>query len=311
MQALKPRIEDVVHGLIEGLPANGRFDLTSSIGYPLPITIIAEMLGIPVEDREHFRRWTLAIERLAQAVPQEDDLKLAGELRAYLLDQIHIRRVASGPSDDLIAAMVQAEVEGERLSDDEIANNASFLLVAGNSTTTDALGNLVFLLETHPGEKVKLLEDLPARAPNAIEEGLRYDGPVHALFRTALMDTQLEGVEIPEGSRLMVIYGAASHDPDVFDEPDRFRIDRDFGRSSHLAFGWGIHLCLGMKLARLELLCALQALYARLPNLRLIDGFTPVQGRGPILRGWEKLDMQFEPPILPRDALGSVAEIEH
>jgi cytochrome P450 len=309
VQAMKPHIEDVMHRLIEELPA-GRFDLCSKVGYPLPLTLIAEMLGVPTEDRERFRAWTVATERSAQQVRQEGDAELLAELDAYLHDQIRRRREGSTVGDDLIAAMVHAELEGERLSDAEIASNASFLLVAGNSTSSDALGNLVHLLETHPIEKAKLLADLPGMAPNAVEEGLRYDGPVHALFRTAMSDTKLDGVEIPKGSRLMVIYGGGSHDPAVFDEPDRFRIDRDFSRSNHLAFGWGIHLCLGAKLARMELLCALQALYARLPNLRLVEGFEPTQGRGPILRGWETLEMRFDPPIRPREALGRVAEVE-
>ena len=308
VDALKPHIEDVVHRLLESLPADAPFDLVSSIGYPLPLTIVIELLGVPSEDHERFRTWTVATERRAQMTTQEgDDAKLA-EFAGYLLEQIRRRRESSTPTDDLITGMIEAEVDGERLSDSEIVANTSFLLVAGNSTTTDALGNLVHLLETNPSEKAKLLADLPRMAPKAVEEGLRFDGPVHALFRTAVADTKLAGVEIPSGGRLMLIYGAGSHDPAIFDEPDRFVIDRTMAGRNHLAFGWGNHFCLGAKLARMELICAVHALYSRLPGLRMESGFAPTQGSGAILRGWESLEMRFDGPIQPRATLGEVAE---
>ncbi len=306
--ALKPRIEDVVHDLLEDLPSDEAFDLCAEVGYPLPLTIVAELLGVPPEDNERFRDWTIATERRAQLEARDGDDANLAEFAGYLQAQIDRRRGSSSPPDDLMTGMIEAQVDGERLSDGEIIANTSFLLVAGNSTTTDALGNLVYLLETHPEEKAKLLADLPGMAPRAVEEGLRFDGPVHALFRTAVDDTKLAGVEIPEAGRLMLIYGAGSHDPAVFDDPDRFVIDRPTEGRNHLGFGWGNHFCLGAKLARMELICAVQALYARLANLRLTPGFEPTQGRGAILRGWETLEMRFDGPIRPRAALGEVAE---
>lgn len=309
VQAMKPRIESVVHALVESLPENQSFDLCSRIGFPLPLTIVAEMLGVPPEDHLRFRSWSLASERRAQRNAQDGDEHLLAEFGEYLLKQIRIRRAAAEPSDDLITGMIQAEVDGESLSDQQIVANASFLLVAGNSTTTDALGNLVYLLECNPEEKHLLLADLPRLAPLAVEEGLRVDGPVHALFRTATENTKLAGVTIPKGGRLMLVYGGGSHDPEVFEDADRFWIDRPREGANHLAFGWGNHFCLGAKLARMELLCTIQALYSRLPDLRLADGFAPKQSQGAILRGWETLEMTFEGPIRPREMLGEVAEV--
>jgi cytochrome P450 len=308
VQAMRPRIEEVVQGLVESLAPDEPFDLCSRIGFPLPLTIVAELLGVSSGDHAKFREWSVATERRAQMNAQDGDEALLAEFAAYLLDQIRVRRDMKSPTDDLITGMIQAEVDGERLSDLEIVANTSFLLVAGNSTTTDALGNLVYLLESNPAEKAKLLEDLPRMTPKAVEEGLRIDGPVHALFRTATERTTLAGVEIPKGGRLMLVYGGGSHDPEIYQDADRFIIDRPSGGAHHLAFGWGNHFCLGAKLARMELIYAVQALYSRLPNLHLEDGFVPTQGAGAILRGWQSLDMRFEGPIRPRAALGAVAE---
>ena len=310
VRAMKPRIEEVVHGLLESLPAEEPFDLCARIGYPLPLTIVAELLGVSSGDHAQFRKWTVASERRAQMTAEDGDDAMLAEFATYLHEQIRARRESSAPDDDLITGMIQAGVDGERLSDAEIVANTSFLLVAGNSTTTDALGNLVYLLETNPGEKQRLLEDLPGMAPKAVEEGIRFDGPVHALFRTAVEDTKLAGVAIPKGGRLMLVYGGGSHDPEIYEDADRFSIDRPAGEAQHLGFGWGNHFCLGAKLARMELICAVQALYSRLPNLRLEDGFVPSQGRGAILRGWESLEMRFDGPIWPRTSLGEVAEVK-
>jgi cytochrome P450 len=213
----------------------------------------------------------------------------------YLEEQIRWRRESIDPPDDLISALIAAEMEnGDRLSDPEIRNMLQLLLVAGNSTTTDALCNLVYQLERHPEEKRKLLADLEGLAATAVEEGLRFDGPIHGIFRTCLEDYELAGVKIPKGARIYVLFAAGSHDPAAFERSDEFVIDRRAREANHFAFGWGIHFCMGANLARREVRVALQTLYGRLANLRLARGFVPQQKTGFFVRGWESLEMEYD-----------------
>ncbi|MET0909569.1 MAG: cytochrome P450, partial [Ilumatobacteraceae bacterium] len=213
------------------------------------------------------------------------------------------QRLAAGGDmpTDLITAIMTAEVDGERFSAPEVVAIISLLLSAGNTTTTTLIANLVKAIEENPSEKAKLLADLDGLSMSAVDEGMRFDGPIHGLFRTALKDTEVGGVAIPAGCRVFNVYGAGSHDPEVFENPDEFIIDRDFASlPSHLGFGMGIHHCLGSNLARTEARVTIETLYRRLPNLRLADGFIPQQYPGAIFRTYGMLQLEYDGPVGPR-----------
>lgn len=301
---LAPMAHENMHHLVEALPhEGGTFDLIAKIANPLPVIIVAEMLGVPEEYHDNFRRWSLAAERSAQGIDVEENTLITEELHEFLMEQIDLRRGQDVPSDDLITAVINAEFEGKRFTDYEAVRLIAFLLIAGNSTTTDALGNIVYHLECNPAVKGQFLEEFPGSITDLVEEGLRFDGPVHALFRTAKENAVVEGVKIPKGSRVLLIYGAGNHDPAVFPNPEEFILHRKDSNGSLQSFGWGIHLCLGAQLARMELKVALATLYGRLPNLRLAAGEVPDQKPGLIIRGWESLRMQFDGPVRPREVV--------
>ncbi len=295
MDAAKPGIQHRVDDLLDHLANRGQFDVVEDFANPLVLGVICELLGVPEDDIPRFRTWTKAAEANSFQ-PRPELTEQLRELRRYSLDLLARRRSESDPPDDLITALMQADWEEDRLDDREIANILEFLLVAANSTTTDAIGNLVWALETHPEEKAKLLSDLDRLLPAAVEEILRYEGPLHALLRTVTTDTAIAGVDIPAGSKLLNLYGAASRDPEVYDEPDRFRVERDWtSLPHHFGFGWGMHFCLGAHLARVEISLAVGSLYRRLPGLRAVPGFTPTQVDAPFLRGWREVPIEFDP----------------
>jgi len=295
MEAAKPGIQRRVDELLDRLVTRRRFDVVEEFANPLVLGVICDLLGVPQTDIPRFRAWTKAAEANSYEPRPELTAQLR-ELRRYSLDLLAERRADPDPPDDLITALVHAEWDDDRLDDREIANIVEFLLVAANSTTTDAIGNLVWALETHPAEKAALLADLDGVVPSAVEEILRYEGPLHALMRTVTTETSLAGVAIPAGSKLLNLYGAASRDPAVYDDPDRFCVDRDWSAlPHHFGFGWGMHFCLGAHLARAEVSIAVSSLYRRLPTLRAVPGFTPVQIDAPFLRGWREVLVEFDP----------------
>jgi pimeloyl-[acyl-carrier protein] synthase len=288
--ALREHIADLVDGLVGAARAKQRFDLIHDLAEPLPAVVIAELLGVPAADHRQFREWSSAL-IAGIAAPDPEARRAAAEaveaLLSYLAETIAARR--RDPRDDLLSAMIHAQEERDALSDAELLATSNLLLVAGHETTTNLIGNGTLAL-LRDGDAWRRLCAEPGRLPTAVEELLRFDGPVQATVRVALEPVEIEGQTIPEGALVLVSLGAANHDPAVFDDPDRLEIGRD--PNPHLAFGFGTHFCLGAPLARLEALLAFEALVRRLPGLTLA-GDAPEYRPNPVLRGLRRLEVEI------------------
>jgi cytochrome P450 len=267
VEQLRPRIQEIADGLIDGVSASGEMELVSAFAFPLPITVIAELLGVPVADRERFRKWSGAMvsPALAAAEMEQADA-LLGAFVQYLLALFAERR--GSPGDDLVSALVAVEDGGDTLSAEELCSMVALLIVAGHETTVSLIGNATLALLTHLEQRAAIERD-PALLPRAVEELIRYDGPVErTLNRWAAVDVELGGHTIRRGETVIVVLGAADHDPERFEAPDELALasERD---TRHLGFGRGRHFCLGAPLARLEAEIALGTLLRRLPGLHL------------------------------------------
>jgi cytochrome P450 PksS len=260
---LLPRIESITESLLDEIESGpSEFDLIESFGYPLPITVIAEMLGVRAEDRDSFRRWTRI---LLFGNDQEQAQIAAMEFVMYIHGLIEARQ--THPEDDLMTALIQAEEAGDKLDHQELLSMIFLLLVAGHETTVNLIGNGTLALLRHRDQFDKL-RDNPELIRSAIEEMLRYDGPVETTtLRVASDDIELHGRHIQQGDGIMAALLAANRDPAQFPDPDRFDIEREPNR--HIAFGNGIHYCLGAPLARMEGAIAINALLRRVPTLEL------------------------------------------
>src|SRR3954451_24260639 len=263
IESFRPRIQAIVDELL----AAGELDVVGDLASPLPFTVIAEMLGTPAAERDRFRGWSRDLALVLEPALTDE---MRGRVEAgavaisgYIRPQIDDRRVK--PRDDLLTALVQAEEEGDRLSDGEVGANVVQLLIAGHETTQNLIGNGLWALLRHP-EQLERLRAQPELVAGAVEELLRFDPPVQFAARVALEDVELGGSTIPAGARIMVLLGAANRDPARFERPDELDVTR--ADRGHLAFGMGPHFCLGNALARLEGEVALGALVA-LPGLRL------------------------------------------
>lgn len=267
IEALRPRAAQIAKELL-GAVTGDSLELHDDFACPLPVILISEMLGVPAADRLRFKRWS---DVMVEAMGLEDPSPLAAEMEAlgrYLASAVASHR-AEPRGGDVIDALVGAAEVGEGLSDAQLVGVVSQLLVGGNETTTSLITNLVWRLLEEPS-RWAALRAKPALLPAAIEESLRFDPPVLGLFRTTTRDVTLHGVTIPRGAKVMLHYAAANRDPAVFSEPDRFRLDRPRSEASeHLAFGLGVHFCLGAALARLETETGLEALLERFPRLAL------------------------------------------
>jgi cytochrome P450 len=291
VEQLRPGIQEIAEGLIDAVESRGEMDLVDEFAFPLPITVIAELLGIPVADRDRFRRWTNAI--VTPALTSEDMAQFGAsvdEFVAYLRELFERRR--STPGDDLISALLQVEEGGDTLSEEELFSMVVLLIIAGHETTVSLIGNAVLALLQHPDQREALERD-PTRMSHAIEELLRYDGPVErTLNRWAATDVELGGQTIRRGEGVIVILGSADRDPSRFSEPDVL----DFAREDvkHLAFGRGSHYCLGAPLARLEAEIALTTLLRRLPGLRLVTSADELYWRPvPLFRSLASLQVAW------------------
>jgi cytochrome P450 len=266
VEQLRPRVQEIADGLIDAVESRGEMDLIDDFAFPLPITVIAELLGIPVADRDSFRRWSNAIMTPALTPGEVEQFTvMMGEFVAYLHELFEHRR--STPGDDLVSALLQVEEGGDTLSEQELSSMVALLIIAGHETTLGLIGNAVLALLQHPDQRAAL-EREPERMSHAIEELLRYDGPVErTLNRWAATDVELGGQTIRKGEGVIVLLGSADRDPSRFEDPDTLDLHRQDVK--HVAFGRGSHYCLGAPLARLEAEVALATLLRRLPRLRL------------------------------------------
>ncbi len=259
---MRPEIEALAAGLVGALPAGQELDIVAALTMPLPVTVIARMLGIPESDGERFKRWSNAITGLMGGPLSPERGQALAELRAFFLAVLAERRAA--PRSDLVSALARAEESGVLLSDDEIVGFSILLLIAGNETTTNLLGSLLNRLAADPALWSSLRAD-PALVTRVIEEGLRLDSPAQLIMRRARTATTLAGQAMAEGDMVMVYLGAANRDPARWDPPAQ--LDLTDERERHIAFGFGVHTCIGAPLARLEAEVALRALLARFERI--------------------------------------------
>ena len=287
VSTLAPRMESVVSTLLSERPGDS-FDLVQVLSYPLPVIVIAELLGIAPERREDFKRWSDALVGTFDGQMTEQSMTAVGEMFMYLSGVLAERK--GEPREDLISALTLAEIDGQRLSDVELLSFALILLVAGNETTTNLFSNLLNLLAAQPALWARLRADRSLIEP-AIEEILRFDSPVQVLGRKVLKDVEVGGLTLHEGDRVMVAFGAANRDAEEFDAANEFRLDRNLSR--HVAFGHGIHYCLGAPLARSEAKIALNA---------LLDTYQTIEPAGPgtrthstVIHGFHALPLSGRP----------------
>jgi cytochrome P450 len=291
VEQLRPRVQVIADALLDAVAGRGEMDVVDDYAFPLPITVISEMLGIPAADRDQFRDWSDALLTAAPPLPARPEADAAAEsLRRYLAAKFEERQRA--PADDLITALLQAEEAGDKLSRQELHAMVYLLLVAGYETTANLIGNGTLALLQHPDQLAKLRRD-PALLPFAVEELLRFCAPVvMSTSRYAAQDVTLGGKVIPKGDMVFVVVMAANRDPARFPSPDVLDITR--ADNKHLEFGHGNHYCLGAPLARLEAEIALGTLLRRMPGLRL--GVAPgalTWRPGLVTRGLVKLPVVF------------------
>jgi cytochrome P450 len=300
IDAMEGDIRSLVYGIVGGFKDRGRGDLVADLGMPVPLTIMCWMLGTPVEDIEKFRTWVLP---MAEAVAyvggrQANDTvinayKSYGEyFGAHIRKRMEELDGGGEVPDDLLTRLLTVERDGNRLTFQQVMGFCQFLLVAGSATTTLLIGNVVKRLMEFP-DQLELVRRDRSLIPNAIEESLRFDAPVHGLFRTNNCPVTVHGVDIPLDTKVLMMFGSANRDPEAWDRPDEFDITRDLTTlKRHAAFGVGIHYCLGAPLSRMEGALALEAILDHLPNIRP-DG-TPTLVKAPVLKGFETLPVRWD-----------------
>jgi cytochrome P450 len=285
-----PLLEPVAHELIDRFEPRGEADLVSEFTRRYPAKVILAMLGLPQTDEDDVTRWALGMLDIQRS--HAHAMQCSKEFTAYVKPHLDERR--DNPGTDLLSKLAVEEVDGARLDDEEIFAFLKLLFPAGADTTYLGLGSTILGLLTHPSELAKMLADPAGRAAAAAEEGLRWNPPVPLLPRRNRADVEWRGIAIPAGTHLLFGIGAANRDPAVFADPDRFDIDRAIPAT--MAFGFGVHYCLGAHLARTEMAIALRVLFERLPRLRLVDdGEVKVTGAFiQLLRGPNKLPVRFD-----------------
>jgi cytochrome P450 len=286
---LKPQLEALLDELLGAVASAGRMDLIRAVAEPFPAIVIAELLGVPASDHRKFREWSSTLvanlgarDRVAQGEAAGAALE---NLFEYLGSVIAERR--KEPRNDLISAMIHAQEEEDALSDAELLATCNLILLAGHETTTNLIGNGMLALLRDPAELERLRRDATL-LPSAVNELLRFDGPVQATLRVALEDIEIDAQRVPAGALVLLGIGAANHDPAVFSEPDRLDIGRH--PNPHLAFGFGAHFCLGSRLALLEAELVFGALLERFPGLSLVEDAVEYR-ENPILRGLKALPL--------------------
>ena len=285
------RVQEIADRLLDAVAGHDRIDLIAALGYPLPVTVIAEMLGVPADDMDRFAGWSndiaLIVEPILTRTQVENVRRATEELFAYFGTIVEARR--REPRDDLVSALLAAEEEGDRLSRDELLSTMLLILVAGNETTRNLIGNGMLALLRHPHQLQRLREE-PDLLDPAIDELLRYDSPVQLDGRVVREDLEMGGKRLRAGQKVVALLGAANRDPAAFENPDALEIGRQ--ERSHLSFGRGIHYCLGASLAVLEARIAFRGLFDRFTSIRLAA--EPRYRDGIVLRGVESLWIEVE-----------------
>lgn len=290
---LEPGVQAITDALLDRVQAAGRMDLVTDLAFALPVTVIAELLGLPAADHERFKQWSIPAIRAAEMelmglVPAPELVQAVDALDAYLAELIAARR--DRPRADLVSALLAAEVDGERLTLQEVASTCRLLLIAGFETTTNLIGNTLQLLLAHPEALAQLRAD-PELVPAAIEEALRFNTPFLFFARIATRDVVLGGQLIKAGQQVMTFNASGNRDEAAFPHADRFDITRSANR--HLSFGHGIHYCLGAGLGRLEARVAISTLLRRFGGLRLEEGRAAEPLASVVLFGFSSLPVRF------------------
>lgn len=290
IKKMEPEIEAIIDRVIEAAPASGRFDLMEEIAVPLPIAIIAHILGVDENRLDEFRDWSEGVILGLNPARSDEEtnymIASADKLNAYFTQLMEERRVA--PKDDLISDMVQAQADGGDFDDDELRTNLQALLVGGNLTTTDLIGNGVWLFLNHPDQLEALKAD-PTLASQAVEEVLRFEAPVQATSRVVSEDRDVAGCPMKKSQPVFMLLAAANRDPSKFEAPETFDITPK--RASHMSFGGGAHICIGAPLARIEARRVYQKLFERYPSMTLPK--QDIVWRAlPFFRGIERLKVE-------------------
>lgn len=309
VEALRKRIRDIINDLIQPLLTEGRIDVINDLAAPLPAIVTAQMLGVPTTDCDQLRAWSVDFAGVLGNFQHNPDraaqtLKCVEEMSAYFRSAI--RLLEREPREGLINSFMTAEVDGDRLTEDEIISNCILTMVAGQETTTNLIGNGIMSLLRNPSELQRLREDLTL-IPSAVEELLRYESPSQQTARICPQDTVLGGQQIRRGQAVIAVLGAANRDPERFPDPDQLDLGRTDNR--HLAFGWASHFCFGAALARIEGQLTLEALVSRTSDLRLEAG--PLVWRENLgLRGLTSLPVTFDQERFPFSAAPRIVPAE-
>ncbi|TAK89469.1 MAG: cytochrome P450 [Burkholderiaceae bacterium] len=296
--ALEPRIHRVTNELLDRAASIGQMDIITDFAFLLPITVIAELLGVPLSDQDKFKRWSDALVQILELAfqgqaPKPHLLEAVDEIMQYLEAVVAERQ--RQPSDDLISGLITANVDGEHLTLQEITSTCRGLLIAGHETTANLIGNAMHLLLEHPDSLARLRAE-PELLPSAIEEVLRYRTPSQFFARIANRDIELGEQLIRAGQRVVVFNGSGNRDAAAFPDPDRFDITRSPNR--HLSFGYGIHFCLGAGLGRVEAKIAINALLQRFPDIQLDAMKTVEPLSSKVLFGLRHLPVRFTPTVV-------------
>ena len=285
---MEDSVRDIAHELLDAMEP-GPVDLVSTYAGPLPVTVIAHMIGVPAEDRDKFREWSDALVRTNPDDPSSTKRAVKGsmELLSYFPPLIAERR--KKPANDLISMLVAVDEDGAQLSDGEITGTCFLLLTAGNETTTNLIANFANLLGTRPALRKKISDD-PTLIAAATEEVLRLESPVQGLARTLTEDVTFGGERFEEGQQVLMLFASANRDEEKFTDPEEFILGR---KEPNLAFGHGVHYCLGAHLARLECRIAFEELLARAPDFAVLDGARRVPSA--LVRGFEELPIDYQP----------------
>lgn len=291
IEGLRPRIQDLVNYLLDAVEDRGRMDIMADLAYPLPVLVICELLGVPAKDRDLFKEWSGDVARTLDPIQTPEMVEKGHAVVESMVNYFRglIATLRQHPQDNILSAMIAAEEQGDRLTEDELLANCILLFSAGHETTVNLIGNGLLALFRHPEQK-QLLQEQPALIQSAVEEFLRYDGPVQLTGRSVNKDLEIGGKRIHQGERVITILAAANRDPMQFPDPDRLDISRK--DNHHVAFGHGIHFCLGASLARTEGQLAIGTFLRRMPHASWTQE-TPQWRPAFTLRGLEALPVKF------------------